>query len=71
MTVQIVNTLEALDELIKEVENKKAMYKELTPEYMYYRGLLEGLQRAWEVAYNSINSVPEIAGINKGGVHHD
>lgn len=52
MTVQTINILESLDQQIKNIKQEIEKYSESDQQHIYYKGLLEGLMRAWDITYN-------------------
>ena len=52
MTVQTINILESIDQQVKNVAQEIEKHDEGDPQHIYYKGLLEGLMRAWNIAYN-------------------
>lgn len=54
MSTQTIDILESIDQHIKIVKEELEKHPEGHPQHMYYKGLLEGLRRAWNIAYNLI-----------------
>lgn len=52
MTVQTINILEKLNQQINKVKKEMEKHPEDDQQHIYYKGLLEGLTLAWDIAYN-------------------